>query len=358
MLESDTSTAISITSGPIRGPAAWYRADMERSEKWRHHLAPTEIHEIDIAVRDCVGRGVPLQDIGRDDFPLPTLGPILESCLSQVVSGRGFVLLKGLPVREKSRRWAATAFWGIGTYFGHAVSQNAKGHLLGHVRDIGHDPTNPEHRLYATRARHLFHTDSCDIVGLLCLHPAKRGGLSSVASSVTIFNDLLADRPDLVQQLAGPFYVDRKGEIPEGKAPYYQMAVFHRDGDTLTTIYARDFIEGAQRFPEVARLTGRQREALDALDALANREDIRLDMQLEMGDMQFLHNHTMLHARTAYEDHPEPERKRHLLRLWLAPPNGRPLPEVFAERYGSVTPGARGGIRVPGTVPFAPLEPE
>jgi len=152
--------------------------------------------------------------------------------------------------------------------------------------------------------------------------------------------------------------VDRKGEIPEGKLPFYRMAVFHWHEGFLSAIYARDFIEGAQRFPEADRLTDRQAAAMDLLDELAADPSLRLDMTLEPGDMQFLHNHQILHARTAYEDHPEPERRRHLLRLWLSPPNGRPLPAVFAERYGSVEVGQRGGIRVPGTELVTPLDAE
>jgi hypothetical protein len=180
-----------------------------------------------------------------------------------------------------------------------------------------------------------------------------------IASSVTIHNEMLAHRPDLVDTLAQPFFVDRKGEIPAGKRSYYQLPVFNYHAGRLTTIYARDFIEGAQRFAEVPRLTPMQIEALDMADQLANSDELRLDMDFRPGDIQFLHNHQILHARTAYEDWPEPERKRHLLRLWLAPPDGRPLPPGFQERYGNIEPGtARGGIRVPGQRLYAPLEPD
>lgn len=303
-------------------------------------------------------RGLAIQKIDRYDVDLGELSPVLESMRDEVVERRGFVLLRGLPVERYTKEEAAIAYWAIGLHFGRPVSQNAKGHLLGHVRDIGLDPTNPIHRIYATNARHRYHTDSCDIVGLLCLKTAKRGGLSSIASSVTIYHELRRERPDVVEVLEQPFIVDRKGEIPEGKGPHYRMAVFHHFAGHLTTIYARDFIEAAQRFAEVPRLSRRQIEALDMLDALAARDDVRLDMNLRPGDMQFLHNHQILHARTAYEDYPEPERKRHLLRLWLSPPNGRPLPPVFAERYGSIEPGNRGGIRVPGVALEVPLDAE
>jgi len=343
----------------IEGPAAWYRADMVRSEEWLHELAADEISEIDAAVEKVLRRGIDIIDIERDDFELPTLGPTLDRIQKEVVEGRGFVLIRGVPVDGRSMREKAIAYWGIGAYFGWPVPQNAQGHLLGHVRDIGMDPANPLHRLYATRARHLFHTDSCDVVGLFCLHGAKSGGSSMIASSVTIHNEMVERRPDLAAVMGEPFYVDRKGEIPEGKRPYYQLPVFNYHAGYLTTIYARDFIEGAQRFEEVPRLTPVQIAAMDMADELANSDALRLDMDFRPGDIQFLHNHQILHARTEYEDWPEPERKRHLMRLWLAPANGRPLPPGFEERFGDIEPGtARGGIRVPGQTLSAPLEPD
>ncbi|MFQ5555172.1 MAG: TauD/TfdA family dioxygenase [Acidimicrobiia bacterium] len=197
------------------------------------------------------------------------------------------------------------------------------------------------------------------IVGLLCLQTAKSGGQSKIASSVTVYNEMMATRPDLVAVMEKPFTTDRKGEIPEGKGPHYQMPIFHRYEGLLTTTYNRDFITAAQRFDDVARLTPEQVEAMDVADELADSDGIRLDMDFRPGDIQFIHNHQILHARTPYEDYPEPDRKRHLLRLWLAPPNGRPLPPVMAERFGTIEARtARGGIRVPGQTLHAPLQPE
>ena len=342
----------------VRGPSAWYGRDLVDRDDWIYRLSDDDVDEIDAAVETVRRRGLPMKAVTRAEFPLLRLGPVVDALQEEVVSGRGFVLVRGLPVEERGREAAALAYWGIGSYFGRAVSQNAHGHLLGHVKDLGRDPAKPDTRIYQTSARHRYHTDSCDIVGLLCLQPAMRGGASSIVSSTTIYNEMLGRRPDLVAELLQPLAVDRKGEIPEGKAPFYNMAIFHWHEGLLSTIYARDFIEGAQRFPEAPRLTSAQIEAMDLLDQLAGDPSLRLDMTLEPGDMQFLHNHQILHARTAYEDHPEPERRRHLLRLWLTPPNGRPLPEVFAERYGSVEVGRRGGIQVPGAELVTPLEAE
>ena len=342
-----------------RGPDVWYGSEMSRSGRWIRRLAEGEIRETHLAVEEVERRGLDIADITRADFPLPALASELADIREELLRGRGFALFRGLPVRGRSMRRIATAFWGIGTHLGEAISQNAKGHLLGHVKDIGHDPHNPEHRLYATRARHRFHTDSCDLVGLLCVRPAKEGGLSSISSSATIYGEMRRARPELAELLSRPIFIDRKGEIPEGKDPYYRMPVFNHHAGHTTTYYARDFFDGAQRHEGVPPVSREQTEAMDLFEHLAERADIRLDMELQPGDMQFVHNHQIVHSRTGYEDHPEPERKRHLLRLWLSASDGRELPPAYAERYGNIARGSkRGGIVVPGTKPYAPLEAE
>ena len=156
-------------------------------------------------------------------------------------------------------------------------------------------------------------------------------------------------KPDLLSVLLDPIETDRRGEVPEGGKPYFTIPVFNYHDGLVSAIYQRQYIESARRFPGVPPLTPQQIEALDLLDQLANDPKLNLMMELEPGDIQLVHNHTILHDRTAFEDYPEPERKRHLLRLWLAPPRARPLPEVFAERFGSIRPGDRGGVTVKGS---------
>lgn len=344
----------------MRGPDVWYGSEMSVTSSWIRRLTEEEIREIHLAVGEVQRRDLDIAGITRTDFPLPTLAPELARIREELLRGRGFVLIRGLPVESRSMAQVAAAFWGIGTHLGEAISQNARGHLLGHVKDIGHDPCNPEHRLYATRARHRFHTDSCDVVGLFCVRPAQEGGLSSISSSATIYSEMRRQRPELAELLSQPIFIDRKGEIPEGKGPYYRMPVFNHHAECITTYYARDFFDGAQRHDGVPPVSRAQTEAMDLFEHLAERPDIRLDMELEPGDMQFVHNHQIVHSRTGYEDHPEPERKRHLLRLWLsATHDGRELPPAYAERYGNIALGSRrGGIVVPGTKPYAPLEAE
>jgi hypothetical protein len=133
--------------------------------------------------------------------------------------------------------------------------------------------------------------------------------------------------------------------------------VFNWHAGLLSAIYQRAYIESARRFPGVPPLTPKQAEALDLFDALSNDPRLQFGMELQTGDLQFVHNHTLLHDRTAFVDWPELARKRHLLRLWIAPPSARPLPPVFAERYGSLAPGDRGGVTAPGMRAVVAWEP-
>jgi hypothetical protein len=242
----------------------------------------------------------------------------------------------------------------MGTHFGAARTQNAQGHLLGHVRDLGLRSDDPNVRIYQTAERQTFHTDSCDIVGLLCLQVAKSGGDSALVSSNTIWNEMRRRRPDLAALLLQPVATDRRGEVPAGEQPFFTIPVFNWHEGGMSAIYQRQYIESAQRFEDAPRLDERWHEALDLLDELANDPALNFLMTLQRGDIQLVHNHTLLHDRTAFENWPQPERQRHLLRLWLAPDDARPLPAVFAQRFGSVVPGSRGGV---GAVNAAPTGP-
>jgi hypothetical protein len=286
------------------------------------------------------------------------LGLRIRELQRELIFGRGFVLLRGMPVLKWSRETSVRAYYGIGCHLGVPVSQNAPGHLLGHIIDLGLDPLDPLNRIYQTRYRQHFHTDSADIVGLLCLQTARRGGESSICSSSTVYYEVATQRPDLLEVLCRPFHIDRKGEVPQGQKETYEMAVFYPAGKEVTCVYARDFIEAAQRHSHIPPLSKKQTEALDLVDELASSSELRLDIEFRPGDIQLLHNHQILHARTGYEDWPERDRKRHLLRLWVSTADGRALPKDFEARYGKFEPGhPRGGIRVPGSTLHAPLNP-
>jgi hypothetical protein len=348
-----------MPSGAIAGPSVWYGRDLQTRTDWIRHFSAAELVELDAAVRSFKASGVPLEEISPASFPLPGLGATLKAILVEMLDGRGFAMLRGFAVERYTREEQAIAYLGIGSWFGSARSQNAKGHLLGHVKDLGLNIADPKVRYYQTNRKLEYHTDSVDIVGLLCLKTAKSGGESFIASSMTLYNEVLARRPDLLPALFMPFPTDRRGEVPEGMQPWFDMPIFHWHAGRLTCIYVRQYIESAQKlFPDATRLTPHQFEAMDLLDSLVNDPQIHLSMAFLPGDMQFLHNHQILHSRNDFENWPEPERHRHLLRLWLAPASARPLPEIFAPRYGSTAPGERGGIVVRGTKLKVPLEAE
>ena len=336
---------------PIQNfPTAWYGPEMtQKKSEWIWHLSKDEILELEAAAAPIANSNVEIARIKQADFPLPTLGLKFMGLRQELIKGHGFYLIKGLPIENYTDREKITIFYGLGTYLGSARSQNAKGHILGHVRNLGMDSSDPNVRIYQTKERQTFHTDSCDVVGLMCLQPAKEGGLSLLVSADTVFNEMRKQRPDLLELLLQPIATDRRGEVPEGMLPYLLIPVFSHYQGRITIFYQRQYIESAQRFPDAPRLTEKHIEALDLFDSLCNDPSLHLTMMLEKGDMQFVYNHAMLHDRTGFQDWPEWEKRRHLLRLWLSVPGDRELPPVFASRYGSIDVGDRGGIVMPGT---------
>ena len=303
------------------------------------------MEEIDAALARVrrVGAGIPYL---ADTFPLPRLAAALDNILEEIENGRGFMLLRGIPRSRYTDEECALIYWGLGVHLGHPVSQNARGHRLGHVRDEGRVLADPNARVYQTNQRMDFHTDMLpvDVLGLFCLRAAKSGGESKLVSALTVHDVLRAERPDLLEALYGMFHIDWRGEEPAGEQPWFTLPMFSQcDGKVTSRICSRTYFESTARFGEQYRITEIQREALDAVQAIANRPELMLSMDFQEGDIQLINNHTTLHARTAYEDYDEPGRQRHLLRMWIAVPDERrrPLADALAGRYQWVL---RGGI--------------
>ncbi len=341
---------------PIRGPVAWRGAALAQSGAWRRALTPAAVAEIDAALDQVRRRGLAWQQITMESFPLDSLASELAGISRELEKGTGVAKISGLPVARYDENDLKAIFYGIASHLGTPVYQSARGELIGEIRDEGPEAAAARGQIassdggrpfLSSRARVQttgalrYHTDRTDVVALLCVRGAKSGGISKVVSAVAIHNEMLARRPDLLEVLYQDYYRSRLGEELGGAGRYYALPVFTlRDGH-FASHYSRTYIEAAQKIPEVPRLTAAQEEALDLLAEIG--DELCLEMTFEPGDMQFLNNHVIYHARTPYED--APDARRLLYRIWLSVPNSRPLSEGFAVLFGKVEPGAlRGGI--------------
>lgn len=327
----------------ISGPAAWIGPQIQRDPSWIHHLDAADIEEIDAALTH-VKRSDARIPFAAEAFPLPRFAAKLGDILDKIENGRGFMLMRGIPRHRYTDEECELIYWGLGVHLGNPVSQNARGHLLGHVRDEGRMHADPNARGYQTSERMDFHTDllPVDVLGLFCMRTAKSGGASKLVSALTIHNVLRAERPDLLETLYGTFHVDWRGEEPAGEQPWFSIPMFSAcDGKVTARIVSLPYYESAARHGEQYRPTAIQREALLAVQEIANRPELMLTMNFEEGDIQLINNHIMMHAREAFEDHPEPGRQRHLLRMWIAVDDARrrPLADALAGRYRWVREG-------------------
>ena len=323
-----------ICTAPIPGPKAWRGADLAADTSWIVTLSGAEIADLDHALAVARASGRPLAEIGRDHFPLTVMRARLDAALGEMYEGRGFVVLRGLPVRRYSDEDMGWIFWGMGRYLGSPLYQNPQGDLLGHVYDHGRTYGNIDVRGYETNAYLPYHTDAGDVVGLLCLRRSLEGGLSSLVSSVTVHNEIVKQRPEYLGLLYnGFYYIRREAALTERGVSDRPIPVFgYRDGQ-VSARYIRNQINAGAVKREVP-LTTLEKAALDFLDEQTRRPDLRLDMDLQPGDIQFINNYTILHSRTGFVDGPEPHQKRHMLRLWLKFPRPWPLSPEFPAHMG------------------------
>lgn len=310
---------------PVGGAAAWRGEDLAERDDWRAALDGAQVRELERAIAAARRTGRRTEALRREDFPLPTLHRTIARWRRELTDGRGFLVVRGVPVQRWSRRDAELFFWGLGLHLGVPGAQNPEGDLLGHVRDTGEDVR--EVRRYRTRADIAYHCDAADVVGLLCLRPARRGGLSRIVSSATVHDELLRRHPDLVERLYRPYLLDTHGE---GGIDRFPIPPCRHYRGRLRTFWHADYFRSVQEQVDAPPCDAAGRALLEVYDAIAAEPGLRLDMELAPGDVQLLSNHDILHARTAYEDDPDPARKRHLLRLWLSLDRARSLRERAA----------------------------
>ena len=363
--------ASTVASGPMNrrpltGPWAWHGDSLKSSDSWVHALTPVELSELDAALAGLSARGGPPGPVEQRDFPLSVLGRRLSHMAAGLEEGCGVAKLTGLPVDAYDRDALCRLWFGIGSHLGTPVYQNTEGELMraicyegpdvgaryGEVETDDQGGTFLSSRARAMSSRLLrFHTDRCDVVALLCVRPARSGGVSRIASSVAVYNEMLRRCPDLVEHLFAPYYRSRFGEEAGSNTAAYALPIFGvRDGK-FTSHYSRTYIESAQMLDHVPTMDPAQWQAMDLLHEIA--EELCMEMVLEPGDMQFLNSHVTYHARSQFDDDPRPDHKRLLYRLWLSTPDSSALPEGHQVLWRNIGAGQRrGGIFQPGQGSF------
>ncbi len=296
----------------------WRAAAVADPASWTMVLAGSEIAEIDAAMAHARAKSSDLLDIAKADFPLPTLAGRLKAALAELMDGRGFVRIRGLPRARYSNGDLCLAYWGIGAHLGSPWPQNHHGHLLGDVTDQGKAPDDPTARGNELGQIGLeFHCDGSDLVGLMCLQTSASGGLSAVCNSVALHNTLVREHPDLAAELYKPQPYDLRGEQAPGRRGWYEIPVFTAQGGRLFVRLIGSYILASQRHPDAPRLTPKAREALAWMHDQAESGAFSVEMDFQPGDMQFINNYHVLHGRSPYCDDPAAGKVRHLKRLWL-----------------------------------------
>jgi len=315
-------------------PGAWTGTDFGTKEDITLHLQPEHLEEIDAQVRTARAAGVTLDTLDRRHFPLPRTGPLLAELRETLRSGRGIAILSGIDVARYEQEELEMIYWGLGTYLGQGVSQSVLGDRLGHVKDF--TSTDPHARAYRNKQELTPHTDQSDIVGLMCVRTARSGGVSVATSVLAVHNALRERHPEFLEPLYHGFYYHRRGEQLPNETPItpYRVPVFSVADGKLSCRYVRSYIETAARSGG-EQLSQLQTDALNCLERLTY--ELAFEFSMAPGEIYLINNYTVLHARTAFENWPEPERARHLMRLWLVAPDWRPLDPVL-EMHG------RGGI--------------
>ena len=337
-----------ILRHPVSGPSAWKAGDFAGDSSWIRTFSRQELDELHAATAKLQATGMGPEEFRREDFPLPILGDAIADIHAELAEGRGFVLLRGIDVERYDADQLNLLYWGFQCHLGDIISQNSEGALLGNVTDRHEDYELGKHydkniRGHRTRSRLYPHTDTCDVVGLLCVRPAKSGGTSAICSSSAIYNALLENHPEYLPALTRGFHFDLIGKgRSEFEYTINRNPVFSYYQGYLSCRFNKRQIELGMGRAGIA-LTDLERAAIEYVRELSLSEVFLLRMDFQPGDIQLLNNHVILHMRDVYEDWPEPERRRLLLRVWVNVPNGRPLAPDFADRLNS---GGRGGVTV------------
>jgi hypothetical protein len=310
--------------------AEWRAHDVAHPALYTEVLDASDLEELDAALRTAQARSDDLLQIGKEDFPLHAFGERLRRIERELIDGRGFVMIRGLPRERYDNDEMCMLYWGIGAHLGKPWAQNKHGHLLGDVTDQGKDLRDPTARGNEVGSVGLpYHSDGSDLVGLLCLQRSAEGGESSVCNALAIHNDLVREDEELAAALYEPQPYDFRGEQRPGGKPYYMVPVFTECKDRLFVRYIRPYIRASQRHPETPRISELAERAMQRLDEMTQDPQYEVGMDFEPGDMQFVNNYHVLHGRAPYRDDPSTGRVRHLKRLWLETASFAERPPYF-----------------------------
>lgn len=318
---------INYYSQKVNGRIAWAGDYLASNQSGVYQLSIEELDALDKALEYLKSQGLKAPIFAKKDFPIAQLQNMTDSILNELEEGFGFVLIRGLDAAKYDEEELTSIYYGIGLHMGRTIKQNPKGDLLGMVTNVG-DLNDKNTRVYETNAYLPYHTDLSDVVGLLSIKKAKQGGLSSLVSAATIYNTILDEAPEFLEVLYQPFYFAHLGEEKPTLSPIFS---YHKG--KLSCRYLRQYIELGHDIAGVP-LTRKQVEAMDLFDEIMHRDEVKLDMMLQPGDIQFANNYMVLHSRTGFEDSDEPGMRRKLVRLWLKMPNARELAPSFPGRNG------------------------
>lgn len=325
--------------------AVWHVKDLENDRSWVFRIDDSTRAHLASTVKAAYDPDRELFDYGREEFDLGAAADTLARAFAEAHHGRGLAVVKGLPRNGMSQPEFELLNWAIGLHMGVARPQGRASQYISAVRNVGSDYRSASGRGFSSNARLDFHVDGADLVTLGCYNQAKSGGQSMISSGLTAYQILAAERPDLAEVAQSDFYFSRQNEEAHDEAPYYGQPLFDEADGRLFCKWNRNRVNSAQNIDGVPKLTDAQRETMDALDEILQRPDLMFTMFMEPGDLQIMNNHVLLHSRTDFEDFQEPERKRLLCRLWLAPPDSVRLPESWRDAYKSIEPGSvRGGF--------------
>lgn len=349
---------------PLTGPSVWTGDEIKNSTRWIRDFPASGAAALDAALASVNRAGLEWSQITRKDFLLRGLDGLLADIADELENGVGIMKLRGFPVDRYDENDLRKIYFGLGTHLGTPVFQNRSGELMRAIRDegahvgrtYGQTKDDKGSTFLSSYARTLtngglrFHTDRTDVVGLLCVRQAMKGGVSTLASTPAIHNAILARRPDLLDALFTDYWRSRFGEEGVGKdgssttkATAYPLPIFGLRDGKFTSHYSLTFIEAAQLAPDVPKLSAAQKEAIDVL--MATAQELCFEMTLEPGDLQLINSHVTYHGRTPFEDDASSGHDRLLLRLWLTMANNRPLPQGHEILWRNIEAGQpRGGI--------------